>query len=248
MKKTLFALAFAAAALPAAASQVVPAEPIAFELVELSLATDACNFEPSSVRVRAVGSTLQVTQAPGTCSPPGAPISPRIRLGALAAGQYTVEVYYGSAVANGTPYETLRFEVRERAEIAVFPPPTRPLTDYTGLWWNPQESGWGLSLRQTATDIVFGALFVYGAARDPEWFTLQSGTWETSTKWRGRVYRTTGPSYTAPVFDPNTVTLESVGEATLDFDRPGPADEPDVTYFTYSVNGVTYSKMLKRML
>jgi hypothetical protein len=247
MKKTFMALAFAAAILPASASQIVPAEPIAFELVNLQLVTDSCAFVPSTVRVRAVGGTLQVTQQPNQCFAPGAIGSAKVRLGSLAPGQYTVEVY-GSANTSTAPLETLRFEVRERAEIAVFPPPTRPLTDYTGLWWNPQESGWGLSLHQTATDVVFGALFVYGPSRDSEWLTLQAGTWETSTRWRGRVYRTTGPYYGAPVFDPATVTLEVVGDATLDFDRPGPADEPDVTYFNYSVNGVTYSKMLKRML
>jgi hypothetical protein len=246
MKKTLIAIALALAALPASASQILPAEPIAFELVNLQLLTDSCAFVPSTVRVRAVGSTLQVTQQPNQCFAPGAIGFAKVRLGSLAPGQYTVEVY-GSTNTSTAPLETLRFEVRERPEIAVFPPPTRPLTDYTGLWWNPQESGWGLSLHQSATDVVFGALFVYGPARDPEWLTLQMGTWETSTKWRGRVYRTTGPSYTAPVFDPSTVTLQVVGEATLDFDRAGPADEPDVTYFNYSVDGVTYYKILKRM-
>jgi hypothetical protein len=247
MKKALLALALAAATLSASAAQIVPAEPIAFELVNLRMVTDSCAFVPSTVRVRAVGSTLQVTQQLNQCFAPGAIGSANVRLGSLAPGQYTVEIY-GSTDTHAAPAQTLRFEVRSRAEIAVFPPPTRPLTDYTGLWWNPQESGWGLSLHQTATDIVFGALFVYGPGRDSEWLTLQAGSWETSTRWRGRVYRTTGPSFTAPVFDPAMVALEAVGDATLDFDRSGPADEPDVTYFTYSVDGVTYSKILKRML
>ena len=245
MKKVLFAIALAAT-LPASASQIFPAEPIAFELVNLRLVTDGCAFVPSTVRVRAVGSTLQVTQQPNQCFAPGPIGSANVRLGSLAPGQYTVEVY-GSTDTRSTPQETLRFEVRERPEIAVFPPPTRPLTDYTGLWWNPQESGWGLSLHQFATDVVFGALFVYGPAHDSEWFTLQGGSWETSTRWRGRVYRTTGPAFSAPVFDPAMVAMQSVGDATLDFDRPGPADEPDVAYFTYGVDGVTYSRILKRM-
>ena len=93
---------------------------------------------------------------------------------------------------------------------------------------------------------MFGALFVYGPAHDSEWFTLQGGSWETSTRWRGWVYRTTGPAFGAPLFDPALVALRSVGEATLDFDRPGPADEPDVTYFAYSVDGVTYYRILRR--
>ena len=42
------------------------------------------------------------------------------------------------------------------------------------------------------------------------------------------------------------VAIQSVGDATLEFDRSGPADEPDVTYFTYSVDGVTYNKILRR--
>ncbi len=143
--------------------------------------------------------------------------------------------------------ETLQFKVRERPEPS--PPPPFPLARYSGLWWDPQESGWGLSLHQTAlNNLVFGALFIYGPGRDSEWLTLQSGWWETSTRWRGRVYRTTGPYFGAPGFDPAMVAIESVGDATLEFDRPGAVDEPDVLYFTYSVNGVTYNKRLKRML
>jgi hypothetical protein len=112
------------------------------------------------------------------------------------------------------------------------------------MWWIPAESGWGLSLHQSPTDVMFGALFVYGADGRPEWFTLQGGTWEGATRWNATLYRTTGPFFASPVFDPRLVLIQAAGAATLDFHQvPG-----DVGHarFTYSVDGVTIEKTIQR--
>jgi hypothetical protein len=245
MRALLLAAALAAI-LPASAARILPAQPIAFERVVLRMTVDGCAFSPSTVHVRAVGGTLQLTQQPNACLVPGPIVNVDVRLGSLAAGQYRVEIY-ASADASGVPVETLAFEVSEPARIAIFPPPPRPLADYTGMWWNPQESGWGLSLHQSAADSMLGTLFVYGASRDPQWFTLQDGRWESSTRWSAQVYRTNGPAFTAPVFDPAAVSARVVGAATLEFGT-GPADEEGSAIFTYSVDGVTISKVLSRAL
>lgn len=237
------ALASALAALPAAASRIVPAEPTAFELVNLRMTVDSCAFVPSTVRVRAEGATLKVTQQPNNCLLPGTPQIADVQLGALAPGLYRVEVYSNPA-GTGEP-EVLAFQVRERVEIAVFPPPPRPLTNYTGMWWNPQESGWGLSLHQAASNALFGAWFVYGSGGQPEWYTLQGGQWTSSTRWTGPIYRTTGPFFAGPDFDPRLVLVQSAGTATLDFSQ-SPGDE-DRARFTYAVGGATATKTISRM-
>ncbi len=41
--------------------------------------------------------------------------------------------------------------------------------ELTGLWWNPAESGWGLSIHQQG-DVLFANLLVYGRDGAPEWY------------------------------------------------------------------------------
>ena len=244
MKIPTLALALAGAflALPAA-SRIVPAEPTAFELVNLRMTVDSCAFAPSTVRVRAEGATLKVTQQPNNCLVPGTPQIADVQLGALAPGLYRVEVY--SNPAGTGEAEVHAFQVRELVEIAVFPPPPRPLTSYSGMWWSPQESGWGLALVQGVSHALLGTWFVYGSGGQPEWYTLQGGQWTSSTRWAGQVYRTTGPFFAGPDFDPRLVRAEPAGTATLDFSQ-SPGDE-DRARFTYTVGGVAATKVIARM-
>lgn len=242
MAAATFALA---AAIPAiAASRIVPAQPTAFEMVNLRMTVDSCAFNPSTVRVRASMNTLTLTQRPNACLVAGTPEIVDVRLGALAAGDYRVEVF-ASPTPEGSPAATLAFTVHEPIEVAVFPPPPRPLTDYSGLWWNPLESGWGLSLHQGALHSVFGAWFVYNSGGQPEWYTLQGGQWIDATTWRGAIYRTTGPSFAGPDYDPRLVLVQAAGTATLDFAiREG---EEGRARFTYTLGGVTATKVIERM-
>ena len=227
-----------------AASRIVPALPTSFEPVNLRMTVDSCSFNPATVRVRASLNTLRVTQTPNACLLPGSPELVDVRLGALPAGDYRVEVYGSSDIA-AVPLETLSFQVSEPVEAAVFPPPPRPLAGYTGLWWNPQESGWGLSLHQSATHGMFGAWFVYGSGGQPEWFTLQGGQWIDSTTWRASIYRTTGPFFAGPGYDPRLVLVQAAGTATLDFrHRSG---EEGRARFTYTMAGETVTKAIERM-
>ena len=237
-------LASACLAGPAAASRIVPAQPSAFEPVNLRLTTDSCAFVPATVRVRAEANTFKVTQRPNQCFAPGTPGLADVQLGALAPGQYRVEVY-ASMSTDVVPTETLAFTVSELGEIAVFPPPPRPLTNYTGMWWNPQESGWGLSLHQGVTHGLFGAWFVYDADGRPQWFTLQGGQWTSSTRWTGPVYRTTGPSVAGREFDPRLVQYQAVGTAVLDFTQETPSE--GVARFSYSIDNFAVNKPITRM-
>jgi hypothetical protein len=244
MKTTTLALLLLAAALPAGASRIIPAEPIAFEPVVLRMTVDGCAFVPQTVNVRTEANVLKVTQHPNNCLAAGPIEIADVRLGTLAVGAYRVEVF-GGADVSAEPVETLAFEVRARPEIAVFPPPPRPINDYSGLWWTPTESGWGLSLHQSATDAMFGSLFVYGSDREAQWFTLQGGHWESATRWTAIVYRTNGPFFAGPVFDPRLVLIDAVGSATLDFHQV-PGGEGHAR-FTYDVDGAGVSKVIQRM-
>lgn len=113
-------------------------------------------------------------------------------------------------------------------------------TDYSDLWWNPAESGWGVGLQRQG-DVIFLTLFVYGADGAGTWLvasSVQPGD-AASTRWQGPLYRASGPAFSAP-YDPNVVTTP-VGSVTLDFTGPSNAT------LTYTVDGVRVSKAITRM-
>ena len=225
------------------ASSLVPAQPTSFETVTLRRTTDSCNFNAATVRVTMSSNVIQVDHDGNNCSPPGAPIVADVQLGKLPPGDYRVEVFEPRRL-NSAPAETLVFQVRDPAEVAIFPPPPRPLTNYTGLWYNAEESGWGLSLHQGATYMVFGLLFVYDGGNQPEWYSLQGGQWTSSTKWTGILYRTTGPSFREP-FMAAQVTYAVAGTASFDFTQA--AGQQGRAQFTYSIGSTTVTKTITRL-
>ena len=112
-------------------------------------------------------------------------------------------------------------------------------TDYSDLWWNPAESGWGLNIVQHASRNIFAAWFTYGNDARPLWFTLPGGTWTSSNTFTGAVYSTTGPPANT-AFDPARVRASQVGTATLTF-----SDANNATW-AWSINGVSGTKAITR--
>ena len=43
--------------------------------------------------------------------------------------------------------------------------------NYQDLWWNPNESGWGINISQQG-DVMFATWFIYGAGNQPTWIYL----------------------------------------------------------------------------
>jgi hypothetical protein len=168
-----------------------------------------------------------------------------IRLGTLPVGDWVVEVHPSGDPA-GPASERISFSVTGRPKITIFPPPPRPLTDYSGQWYKPTEAGWGLSIHQSPTNIVVAAWYVFSSNGIPVWYTLQSGQWTSATTWSGKVYVTTGPTLFAPTFNPNEVVTAEAGTATLDFtQKPG---EEEFATLSYTVGDKTGSKRITRLM
>jgi hypothetical protein len=87
-------------------------------------------------------------------------------------------------------------------------------SNYTDLWYNPAQSGWGVNIVQHG-DTAFATLFVYGPDRQPTWYSasnlrVTSLTGSGLPNFEGGLHRTTGPWH-GGTFDPATVTLARVG-------------------------------------
>jgi YVTN family beta-propeller protein len=112
-----------------------------------------------------------------------------------------------------------------------------PGVDYTDLWWNPNESGWGMAMAQQGTNL-FLAWYVYDNAGSPVWY-VASNCAVSGAGCSGTLYRTTGPPF-GPTFDPSAVAAFAVGSVSVAF-----SDANNGT-LTYTVNGVAGGKAITR--
>jgi hypothetical protein len=113
-------------------------------------------------------------------------------------------------------------------------------TDQSDLWWNPNESGWGMQLVQRGS-IIFATLFVYDQTNIPIWYVATLGSVGNLT-WTGDLVLTNGPWFGTVPFNPNTVGVRKVGTMTWNsqFVESGTV--------SYSVDGVQVTKNVVRQL
>ncbi len=125
------------------------------------------------------------------------------------------------------------------ALLAALASPARA-ANYTDIWWNAAESGWGLTLAHH-DDKVFAVWYLYDESGRPQWVYMSNGVVSPDGRSvAGEVYRTSGPSYRDPAFSWERVRVTQVGTARLDF-----ADDSSAAV-TYSVGGKTIHKAVTR--
>ncbi len=101
-----------------------------------------------------------------------------------------------------------------------------PAANYTDMWWNPSESGWGISFVQhTSTNQVYAVMYTYdprepdtssadGADFKPLWIVMPGGIWVTPTRITGNVFVTNG----VPFFQAGSnTTVNAAGTFTFEF-------------------------------
>jgi len=112
-------------------------------------------------------------------------------------------------------------------------------TNYQDMWWNPSESGWGISLAQEGSTI-FAVWFTYDQDGTPIWLSFTATPTSSMGTYIGTLYRTSGPAFSTVPFDPAHVTRTAVGNATLAF-----ADGNKAT-FLYTLFGISQAKPITR--
>ena len=142
----------------------------------------------------------------------------------LDPGTYYLQVTHWEP--NGTGTYTLNI-----AANATAPP------DYTDLWWNPAESGWGLNLNHQGS-VIFGTLFTYDASGAPMWLVLARGDSQADGSYQGTLYRTTGPAFNAVPW--TATTPVEVGTMRVAFSSLSAGT------LTYTVVGVSVTKSIIR--
>jgi hypothetical protein len=111
--------------------------------------------------------------------------------------------------------------------------------DYSDLWWNPAESGWGMTLTQQS-NVMFLALYVYDGGGAPVWYVASDCEVNSAGNGcTGTLYRTSGPDFGA-AFDSSKVQAFAVGTASVSF------SDQDTGVLTYTVNGAATTKAVTR--
>jgi hypothetical protein len=98
-----------------------------------------------------------------------------------------------------------------------------PNADYTDMWWNAGQSGWGVSFMQHgANNQAYATWYTYDPrSRDaatgqfkPLWIVMTGGTWTSPTTITGRAYVLNGTPFNQSGSRPVTT---DVGTVTLSF-------------------------------
>ncbi|MBL8524465.1 MAG: hypothetical protein JNN20_12310 [Betaproteobacteria bacterium] len=117
--------------------------------------------------------------------------------------------------------------------------PVSLTNDYTDLWWNPAESGWGMNITQKGNN-MFVAWYGYDTNGRPLFATMPGGTFSDARTFTSRFYTTTGPWFGSTPFDSSRVAAQDVGSAELNFLNR------DNATFTFTIRGVTQTKNITR--
>ncbi len=172
--------------------------------------------------------------------------SPKIDkpLGQFPEGAYQVDVQVES------PDRTVIRSVGS-ASFSVTPKSNSdPLLNLTDLWWNPNESGWGINLVQHPSGVMFGTWFVYGSDGRPTWYVIPDARTSDGVIFNGQVYRTSGPPFCIETsepcpgtpFNPGAVNATPVGQAFIGF----VSNDYDRARISITVGGKTVAKDVRR--
>jgi len=127
---------------------------------------------------------------------------------------------------------------------------TRFPQDYHGLWWDPAESGWGVSVFDQGGGTLSSVIFVYGPDGSPTWYVAPNIS-DCAVEFvpfldmscGGKIYQTNGPWFAAAPFDSSTVTVREVGNWNGEFSGPFAGYVPPRQMaLSVDIDGATYKR------
>jgi hypothetical protein len=110
-----------------------------------------------------------------------------------------------------------------------------PAANYTDLWFNPNESGWGLSFTQHAgSNQAYAVWYTYDPRETgstgnnkPLWIVMTGGTWTSPTTITGTAYVANGMPFNQPG---SNLRITPVGSFTVNFTTASTAQ------FSYNIS------------
>jgi hypothetical protein len=109
----------------------------------------------------------------------------------------------------------------DQAFVALQPwldAPVAPIEDFSGLWNNPDEPGWGIALMQAPDNKVFITWYTYDANGAPAWFVAPAVAWKSAVALDAPLYRTEGSPFDAP-YEKSRFSVLPAGNVHIEFGR-----------------------------
>jgi hypothetical protein len=114
------------------------------------------------------------------------------------------------------------------------------ISPMTGLWWNQNESGWGVGITQQF-GVIFATLYTYDFEGRPTWF-VASNCVVAADGCTGDLYAVTGGSpLTVPWNDASKI-VTTVGTINFAF------TDTNTGTMNYTINGISGSKAITRQI
>ena len=202
--------------------------------VTVSTSAPTCSLSAQPASVSAGGSTTLTA----SCNPTATSYS---WTGGSCAG-------ITAASCTATPSVTTTFTVQGSnasgtgaAASAMVTVNTGGSTPYTGLWGNPNEPGWGISVTQHA-NMIFAAIYTYDSVGQPTWYVMSSCPIVAAGSCTGELYLVSGGSPPSVPWNGSGKTVSSAGSGTLTF------DDANHGRFAYTLKGVVGSRAIERQL
>lgn len=117
--------------------------------------------------------------------------------------------------------------------------PLSEASNYTAFWWNPTQSGWGVTLTHYGDDI-FLAWFTYDSQRRPQWLVASPASLQADGSYSGALYRAGSGVPFDQIDGPVDNALEVVGEVALRFQDGAHAE------MTYTLDGISQTRAIER--
>ena len=114
--------------------------------------------------------------------------------------------------------------------------------NYSDLWWNSAEPGWGLTLAHQG-DVIFLLWYTYGVGGRDQWISASMLIRQADGSYRGDLQR---PDSGTPLLEINgpatSFPVPAVGDASLRFNNG------ETGVFTYTLDGISQSKPIERFV
>ncbi len=143
----------------------------------------------------------------------------------MLPGTYYLQVGHFEATGTGA------YHLRMRADAVD--------ANYTALWWNAAESGWGLNISHQG-NTLFGTLYNYAPDGTPIWYSMSEGVKQADGSYVGQLASTTGPAFNTSPWNSSAVHGTIVGSMRLSF-----ADDDNGT-LTYNVGAAQVTKSITK--
>lgn len=147
--------------------------------------------------------------------------------------------------AGGSPFDSIPYyaplgNMIQKYNLVIVNSAIATSNNYQGLWWNSNESGWGMSITQHG-NMVFAAIYTYDDTGLPTWYVIPNCP-VNNTSCTGDIYKVTGGTSPAVAWNGSGKVVTKVGNGTLTF------SSTSIGAFTFTINNVAGSKTITQQV